>query len=352
MQPPDDPIDRQLLDIVQVDFPLSVRPFADLGARVGIDEADALARVARLKQSAGPIRQISAIFDSHTLGYASTLVAGQYDSARIEPAARVVCQHPGVSHCYERDHRYNLWYTLAVPPDSRLGLDRTVERLHDLSGAAVTRKLPTLELFKIGVVLDLVGEREAASVSEGNHYTAADRRRAGQHPITPEDLPLIRALQTDIVVEPSPFHRLADMAGCSVEQLLAAARRLIERRQMRRYAAVLRHREAGFVANCMVCWQVPERDAHEVGKLLASFDAVSHCYRRPTYDDWPYCLYTMIHGQDRQACLSVVDVLASAANLPDPQVLWSTREFKKTRVRYFTSETEDWERRHAGNAEC
>ncbi len=348
MQPPEDPIDRQLLDIIQVAFPLTPRPFAELGARVGISEDQALDRITRLKANDGAIRQISAIFDSHTLGYDSTLAAGQYELDRLEAAARTVCQHPGVSHCYQRDHRYNLWYTLAVPPTSRLGLDRTLERLGELSGAAVTRKFPTLRLFKIGVVLDLVGERDADSTSDANHYTADDRRIARQYPVTDRDLPLIRALQTDIEIEPQPFDRLAASAGCSVEHLLAAGRRLIERRQMRRYAAVLRHRQAGFVANCMVCWEAPDQKADVLGHLMAAFDAVSHCYLRPTYDDWPYNLFTMIHGQTREECLAVVHVLRSATHLPEPQVLWSTREFKKTRVRYFTGETEAWERQHAG----
>ncbi|MBN1344294.1 MAG: AsnC family transcriptional regulator [Phycisphaerae bacterium] len=348
MQAPDDPIDRQLLDVVQVDFPLSARPFAELGARVGVDEAEALARITRLKAGRGPIRQVSAIFDSHTLGYDSTLAAAQVDPDRIEAAAEIICRHPGVSHCYERSHRYNLWYTLAVPPTSSLGLDRTLERLDDLSGAKVTRKFPTLRLFKIGVVLDLMGERNADSASQTNHYTADDRQEAGKHAITASDLPMIRALQTDIVIEPRPFDRLAEAAGCTVDELLEAARRMIERRQMRRYAAVLRHREAGFVANCMACWQVPDGEADSMGERLAGFDAVSHCYLRPSYDDWPYSIYTMIHGQSRQECLDVVEALRTATALAPPAVLWSTREFKKTRVRYFTGETEAWEGENRG----
>jgi DNA-binding Lrp family transcriptional regulator len=345
MELPEDTIDRHLLDVVQVEFPLAERPFALLGAGVGIDEQEALRRIAHLKRPGGPIRQISAIFDSFTLGYDSTLVAARYAPEHLATAAKIVCQHPGVSHCYERNSRYNLWYTLAVPPTSGLGLDRTVERLHELSGAERTRKLPTLRLFKIGVVLDLTGEREAASTSELNHYTADDRRIARQYPIRDEDVPLIRALQTDIAIEVRPFDRLAEAAGCSVERLLDAGRRLIERRQMRRYAAVLRHREAGFVANCMVCWRVPDEDAERVGQQMAGFDAVSHCYRRPSYDDWPYSIYTMIHGQNREECVAVVDALASATGVASPHILWSAREFKKTRVRYFTGETDAWERR-------
>lgn len=347
MPTPDDPIDRQLLDIVQVEFPLVVRPFAELGRRVGIDEDQAVARIAQLKRGHGPIRQISAIFDSHTLGYDSTLVAGQYDPDKLDEAADIVCGHPGVSHCYQRNSRYNLWYTLAVPPTSAWGLQRNVDKLHELSGASITRMFPTLRLFKIGVVLDLVGQRDVTSASEANHYTAEDRRIAQQYPITDGDLPVIRALQTDITIEPRPFDRLAEAAGRSVDALLDAGHELIRRRQMRRYAAVLRHREAGFVANCMVCWQVADAEVETVGTALAKFDAVSHCYLRPAYEDWPYNVYTMIHGQSRDECLSIVEALRSNTGLLEPQVLWSTREFKKTRVRYFTGQTEEWERQHA-----
>src|SRR5690242_1250418 len=127
-----DPLDARLLNALQEQLPLIARPFQVLGKKLGLTEADVLARVQRLKT--GPqrvIRQISAIFDSRVLGYQSCLVAAKVNPSRIDEAAEVISAHPGVSHNYRREHAYNLWYTLAVPPDSRLGLEATMAVLQE-----------------------------------------------------------------------------------------------------------------------------------------------------------------------------------------------------------------------------
>src|SRR5262249_53250501 len=134
-------LDRELLNAVQWDFPLEPRPFAVLAERLGGDEAEVMAPVATVKDLGG-LRQVSAIFDTRALGYGSALVAAQIDPDRVDEAAAVISAHPGVSHNYKRNHRYNLWYTIAVPPGE--ALEDHIEVLHRESGAVVTRKLPTL----------------------------------------------------------------------------------------------------------------------------------------------------------------------------------------------------------------
>src|SRR5947209_6322555 len=136
-------LDRELLNAVQWDFPLEPRPFAVLGERIGITEAAVRERIARVKEL-GVLRQLSAIFDTRALGYGSALVAAKVDSDRVDDAAATISAHPGVSHNYKRNHAYNLWYTIAVPPGD--SLERHVDALHQESGALVTRRLPTLKL--------------------------------------------------------------------------------------------------------------------------------------------------------------------------------------------------------------
>src|SRR5436305_3895561 len=150
--------DRELLNAVQWDFPLEPRPYAVLAERLGIEEADVRARVARVKEL-GVLRQLSAIFDTRALGYQSALVAAKVDPDRVDEAAAVISEHPGVSHNYKRNHAYNLWYTLAVPPGD--DIDEHLAVLHHDSGSLVTRKLPTLQLYKIGVKLDMTGATAA-----------------------------------------------------------------------------------------------------------------------------------------------------------------------------------------------
>src|SRR2546423_14563628 len=141
------PLDVALLELIQAEVPLEPRPFAALAMKLHADERTVINRVIDLRwwrQSV--IRQISAIFDSKALGYQSTLVAAKVDEAKLEGAAAIIGKHPGVSHNYRREHAYNLWYTLAVPPDSRLGLQATVDLLHRRSGAEASRLMPTLKL--------------------------------------------------------------------------------------------------------------------------------------------------------------------------------------------------------------
>ena len=107
---------------------------------------------------------------------------------------------------------------------------------------------------------------------------------------------------------------------------------------MRRFAAVLHHREAGFAYNAMAVWECPTERIEECGRVMASFKAVSHCYQRPTYDDWPYPLFTMIHGQSEADCLTVVNEIKQAADLEAYALLYSTKEYKKVRVQYFTED--------------
>lgn len=337
-----DATDRKLLDIIQRDVPLVPRPWQHLAGQLDLDEQQVLDRMRQLRGGKGIIRQISAIFDTKALGYESSLVAARIEPRRVDEAAAIIARHPGVSHNYLRDHELNLWYTLAVPPDSKLGLHGTIDKLHRLSGALVTRPLPTLKLYKIGVRFDLNTGRPADNSNDGR-FTDADRQHAQAYRLTEQDKPLIRTLQQDLPLEPEPFEPWAAQTGCSVDQLLAAADRYRRRKQMRRFAAVLHHRSAGMRANVMGVWAAPDDQADSIGQQLAEFRAVSHCYLRPRYDDWPYNLYTMVHARDRDEALAALDRMARQTGLTERAALWSVKEYKKVRVRYFTGEILRWE---------
>lgn len=346
MPPTFDDVDARLLNAIQQQIPLVDRPFAALGQQIGLSEDDALNRIIALKTGARRvIRQISAIFDSGTLGYKSSLVAARIDPKRLEESAEIINRHPGVSHNYQRQHDYNLWYTIAVPPDSALGLDRTVDLLHQQSGALATRLLPTLKLYKIGVKFNLSGE---ADVSARNENAGAAREKADFF-LTEHDKRMILVLQQDLPLAARPYDAWAGQAGVSVEQLLSAAQSYIDRGAMRRFSAVLRHREAGFTANAMGVWPVPPGKQDDFGRTAASFEAVSHCYLRPTYPDWPYSIFTMVHAPTPADCEKVLASISDATGVIGWGALYSTREFKKVRVKYFTADIPAWEQ-HAAPA--
>jgi DNA-binding Lrp family transcriptional regulator len=328
--------DQQLLNAIQTEFPLVTRPFAALGERMGESEGQVMDRYRRLKDER-IIRQVSAIFDTRKLGYRSSLVASALDEARVDEAAEVINGHPGVSHNYRRDHEFNLWWTIAVPPDD--DLQAHVNALHRLSGARSTRVLPTLKLYKIGVDLDVSDERSMAARSVLPAYRDTPRTAAD---LTAEEVAYVRELQEDLIVEPTPFASMAERLGTSEEALVKAANGLIDEGLMRRYAAVLNHRRAGFGANAMSVWRVPEAEVDDYGYQLAGYAAVSHCYRRPTYADWPYALFGMIHATSKDRVEEAVADMREQSGLADYRLLYSTREYKKIRVRYFDPAYDQW----------
>ncbi|CAB3390973.1 MULTISPECIES: siroheme decarboxylase subunit alpha [Kyrpidia] len=339
-----DDIDRELLNLIQSSFPLDPEPFRVVGERCGVSQEEALERIQRLKGKV--IRQISAIFDTRSLGYRSSLVAARVNPTRLEDAARVFNEHPGVSHNYRRNHEFNLWFTIAVPPDSRIGLERTVQLLGELAGVDSIRMLPTLRLYKIGVQLDVTGKQNVTRKATEAAYSDRDREIPKGQPLTEADKGLIRELQKDIPLVVRPFDPAAKALGIETEALLAGAQSLLDRKLMRRFSAVLHHREAGFRANAMGVWAVPEDRADEVGAKMASYAAVSHCYLRPTYEDWPYNIFTMVHGRTVKECEAVLGAIAGETGIREMRALYSTKEYKKTRVQYFTPEMEAWEEKY------
>src|SRR3954454_22024876 len=342
-----DDLDRRLLNRIQSDFPLVARPYAELGQSLGLSEDEVVERMRALK--AGRIvRQVSAIFDTKSLGYKSSLVAMRVDPDRITEAARFINEHPGVTHNYERNHEYNLWFTIAVPPTS--DLEAVVQRIHELTRAEVTRVMYTLRLFKIGVNLDMTGQRPPDAIA-APEYQEQDRVRARDFTVSDLDKAVIRELQEDLPIEPQPFKALAERVGLDEEELFEVARSLQERGFMRRMAAILYHRRAGFRSNGMGVWAVPEDDVVRVGEEMGSFANVSHCYRRPTYPDWPYNIFTMVHGQSMEQCEEVLRAISKKTGVTEYISLYSTREYKKTRTQFYTPAYEEWEAKYMPQAE-
>src|SRR5918999_332884 len=344
-----DDLDARILNEIQREFPLARRPFAELGRRLEIDEREMLERVRRLHAGDAPvIRQISAIFDTRKLGYDSMLVALKVPPDHLETAAEELNRNPGISHNYERSGQFNIWFTIAVPADATLSLEEQVARLAWKVRAEHYALLPTLALYKIGVQLDV--ERGAQSEARSAPPTARGGTkdevlevRASRMP-TARDIELIRVLQRDVPLVPEPFVEWAREASLSLEELIGEAERFIREGRMRRFAAVLRHQKAGFISNGMAVWKVPPERAEEVGRAMASFRAVSHCYKRPTYPHWPYSHFTMIHGRSEAEVEAVAEAIANETGIAEHLVLYSLREFKKTRVPYFVAEHDDWER--------
>jgi len=340
---PLDRIDQELLNLVQVEFPVVPAPFASLGDALSVSEDDVIERLGALKKNK-IIRQISAIFDTRALGYRSSLIATRAPIDRVDEVAAVISEHPGVSHNYRRDHEFNIWWTIAVPPTS--SLEEHVDAVHTLAGAEQTRLMQTIRMFKIGVDLDMTGKRPMDAKTTLPAYRASSK--AGEA-LTPEEIAILRELQEDIALTPAPFAEMAARIGIAEDDVIGTYRRFVQEGRCRRFAAVLHHRQAGFVANAMSVWKVPEDRIDDVGMQMAGFAAVSHCYQRPTYPDWPYNLFGMLHGRSKTDCEEAADAISRETGVTEHAMLYSTKEYKKVRVRYYTEDFFEWERKHLGN---
>ena len=339
---PLDDTDKQLLNLMQGRFPLVERPFAAVAEAAGLPEPEVLQRVERLLDKR-IIREITPIFDTRALGYQSMLVAAKVDPAYPHRAAQVINAHPGVTHNYLRNHEFNLWFTIAVEPDSRLGLQGTLDVMAERTGAESIRQLPTIKLFKIRMDLEMEKGTDALAAAG----EAAEPLELDPIVVTDEDIATIRATQGPMAVQPAAYAPAAERLGVTEEEVLRRLRSLQERGGLRRVAAILYHRRAGFSANGMGVWAVPEDEILETGKRMAAFRGISHCYQRPTYADWPYSVFTMAHGRSKEECDAILDSIADQTGIGERATLYSSTEYKKVRMLYFTEDFARWEQEHA-----
>jgi len=326
-----DNLDKEILNEIQWTFPLTSQPYHDIAKKFKITPEIVKERLNNLKKI-GVLRQLSAIFDTRKLGYKSSLVAMEIEPDKLDYVAQQINRHPGVSHNYERNHQFNLWFTLAVPPGS--DLKNEVDKFLKLNGIKKVRLLPTIQLFKIGVKLDMVDEKK----HEIKPSEEKKKIRDVKFTPTEEDKEFIRELQKDLEIVDKPFSKIAQNLGMTEEQIFDKLRNYEEIGVMRRFAAILRHRDVGFVANGMIVWKVPEERITDVGVKLGAFPQVSHCYQRPVYPDWPYNVFSMIHCKSEYEAQEMAKTIQKQINVDDYKILFSAREFKKTRVEYFVEQ--------------
>ena len=212
------------------------------------------------------------------------------------------------------------------------------------AGAESVRQLPTLQLFKIRMDLEMEGDTEALARA----VEVAPPAETEPQPYDEFDIEVIRATQGDMPVIPEPYAPAAEKLQIPQDRLLSHLQQMQERRLLRRVAAILYHRRAGFSANGMGVWKVPDERIMELGPLMAAFRGISHCYQRPTYEDWPYSIFTMAHGRSKEECDAILASIAAQTGVTERATLYSSTEFKKIRLLYFTGEYRAWEREHAG----
>jgi DNA-binding Lrp family transcriptional regulator len=331
---------RVILSTIQAGFPVATYPYEELAKSLGSTEREVFDEVERLVAD-GTIRRIGASFDSYRLGYKSTLVAMAVDPEDLDDVAELVSAYSGVTHNYERDNDYNLWFTLIE--SSWEAIDETIAEISRKTGYDDILNLPAMRIYKIRVDFDLDQGHVRPAMRPTVPIIPATIRPALLSAI---DRHLVRVLQGDISGEHRPFSAIAHMAAdtcgehLSEEEVIRRINRWIDAGIIRRVGAIVRHEKLGYTANVMSVWNVPEKISIVVGAVLAAQPEVSHCYERPSAPTWPSNLYAMVHGHSKEECAEVVKrVQAQLAKadieLPEPLMLYTTREVKKTSAKYF-----------------
>ena len=228
--------------------------------------------------------------------------------------------------------------------------------LHRESGALVTRKLPTLKLYKIGVKLDMTGNTAADAKAEVLEHERPERREhmdgARARP-TSRSRPSASCRRTSRSSS-DPFAAYGELIGCDEDDACSTCSRSFkERKLMRRFAAVMNHRSRrASRPTRWACGRCPTTSSTRSARRWPGFALVSHCYRRPTYDDWPYSVFTMVHGKNARDCEATIAAIRDETGVDEYALLWSIKEYKKTRVRYFTDDWDDWRRRAPGRRQA
>ena len=302
-------LEQLLLSVVQDAFPLEERPYLVLAEQLGSDEQSVFAAVENLRQS-GIIRRIGGVYDSKALGFISRLCAGNVPKSALDAFAAAVNKIPAITHNYVRSHEYNVWFTVIAQSEAEI--QKIVDDVCAKTELHNVHILSATEKFKINTVM-------------GGSATPVIRKNTcvRSKPMAGADRARIRIACDDIPHTLTPFKDW----GVSCDEL----REDLALKRMRRFGAILRHQEAGFAYNAMVCF-----NAANGGDILAQKPYISHCYERPAFEGFPYTLYAMMHAQSTEELDRQIKEAAESIGNPDYVVLHSVRELKKSSFRFFT----------------
>ncbi len=316
--------DKILLAEAQNRFPLVARPYAQIGARLGLNEAAVISRLKRLKKRK-LIRYVGAIFDLTRIGCRASLIAMQVPAARVKRVAGLINRYPQITHNYLREGEFNLWFTLNSR--SRSQSEALLAAIRRATGGLRMLDLATRVVYKIDARFRLVTDAADRAVRPQPRGQPAIRRKRIALNILP-------ALNQPLSFTPRPFARMAARLGTTEAGAVELLRTYLDDGFIRRFGAVLAHRRVGFTANALAVWQVSPRHLKPVVAGMVANRHISHCYLRRRYPVWPYNLYTMIHARSRRECKAIIALIlrGNRNKIKSHTVLFTVKELKKARL--------------------
>lgn len=312
----------KLVYLLQKGLPLESRPFSVLATELGVPESEVIKEVKDLQKS-GLIRRFGGVFNSASLGFKSCLCAVSVPEKDIERINGLIIPNLGVTHCYIRDDKLNFWFTFTSREDDyESGLAEFRKKLDPFKLLV----LPAVKRFKIQVIFDKTGSEKS---------DLKKTKTSGVIDLSEKEKKAVSYLQGNIPIKADLYKEIAKELKYTEEDLLELLNKWHGQGALKRLSAIIRHQKFGFKGNGMCVWKVPEEKIQEIGEKLAEESAVSHCYQREMYPEFPYNLYAMIHGETEDDVLRKFNSISEDLELGEGRLLFSRRELKKTSPVYF-----------------
>lgn len=348
--------DRLLLTYLQNGLPLTLRPFEVWSSKLGVDSAELLVRIQRLKKEGRPRENfhgasfggIKAIWNSRAFHYQSAWVAMEIRKAHegkepqvhceeLRSRTEVIWEHPGVIYGCQREHEFNVWFFLAVPSGHDLELH--VRCLEKLAGAHQTLFLPLRKVFKGEDFLSSLDGKTFPFVNE----RFDQRQKIGLGiDLAPEEMDMIRQLQEPFPLTDEPYREIAARAKTTEARVLERLKALTGKGYLKRIGSFSKPAEAALAAKALVVWRIPEEKLERCGPAMAEFHEVFYADRRPAYPEFPFSLYTMILAKTAAEVEVVTRHIQDRIGKWPHRVLETVQEFKKERLKYFPKELDAW----------
>lgn len=322
---------EKLLNDFQRNFPLNPLPFEQIAAALNTSTDVVIEKLKEL-QARGAVSRVGPVFSPNTVGV-STLAAMAVPADKLEQTAAIVSHFDQVNHNYEREHAYNLWFV--VTAENQQLLEQTLKTIQQQTGYPVL-SLPLLKEYHIDLGFQMK-LKECSDISEmHNHHSHTDKPSSADAGMaSAEDL--IEVIQQGLPLIARPYQEIAERLGWSEELVIEKLKGMVEAGIIKRLGIVVRHHELGYRANAMVVWDVANNEVDQVGEKLGMQDCVTLCYQRPRrLPDWPYNLFCMVHGRNREEVLECIDTMVEGLSLKTipHTVLFSGQRFKQRGARY------------------
>ena len=327
--------DRLLLTCLQSGLPLTPRPFEAWASKTGMDGAELLVRIQRLKRE-GNFGGIQAILDPKAFHYQSAWGAMRFSSARLESGAEILGRHPGVLYSCERRHSFNVWFFVALPQEQDLELH--IRCMEKISGAEQALFLPVRRILKGTSLLGVIAPEISPGIPE--FFESLSQKRSID--LTAEEIQMIRQLQEPFPLTDEPFRRIARDLGLTEIQTLDLMKALVEKKCLKRIGSSSKAASIEPLSNAMVVWQIPGEKIERIAPEIPELDEVIYADQREAFPELPFSLYSMVRdGSASELELAIRRMQDWFGKWPH-QELVTVREFKKERMRYFPKGLDAW----------